>query len=286
VQPGALAARRAADYLEAANGIPALNAPREKVFNIPGVVLALVALLALLHIVLAFGLSVEQTNDLLRLFAFTPLRYVSDGVPSDAIPNWWGPQIWTFVSYAFLHADLNHLFFNLVWLLAFGVPVARRFGAARFLAFCAATAAAGAAAHLLTHWREFAPMIGASAAVSGAMAGAMRFVFQRAGPLGLLGRGDDESYRVPAASLAVMLRDPRVLAFLAVWFGVNLLFGVGAVTMPGMQGTVAWEAHIGGFLAGLFGFGLFDPTPRADVPNDPMSESTDAETPGDAAGRY
>ena len=40
---------------------------------------------------------------------------------------------------------------------------------------------------------------------------------------------------MPAAPLTAMLRDPRILAFLAVWFGVNLLFGVGAITMPGMR---------------------------------------------------
>ena len=61
------------------------------------------------------------------------------------------------------------------------------------------------------------------------------------------------SYHVPAAPLSAMLRDPRILAFLAVWFGVNFIFGMGAVSMPGTEGTVAWQAHIGGFLAGLLG---------------------------------
>jgi len=234
---------------------------RERVFNIPGVVLALVVLLVLIHLTLAFLLTVEQTNRLLMLFAFSPLRYADVVVPGDILPMGWGPKLWTFVSYAFIHADLNHLFFNLVWLLAFGPPIARRFGAGRFLTFCAFTAAAGAAAHLATHSGQFAPMIGASATISGAMAAAMRFVFQRGGPLGMIGSSDqDESYRVPAAPLTSMLRDPRILAFLAVWFGVNILFGVGAITMPGLGGgTVAWEAHIGGFLAGLLGFSLFDP---------------------------
>jgi membrane associated rhomboid family serine protease len=64
-----------------------------------------------------------------------------------------------------------------------------------------------------------------------------------------------------------MLRDPRILAFLAVWFGINLLFGIGAVQMPGTEGSVAWEAHIGGFLAGLLGFTLFDPVHRNNVPD-------------------
>ena len=234
-----------------------VNPPREKMFNVPGVVLALAALLVVIHLVLAFLLTIKQTNELLALFAFSPLRY-ADIVPS-GLPGWWGPQLWTFVSYAFLHADLNHLIFNMVWLLAFGPPIARRFGTLRFLAFCAFTAAAGAAAHLATHVGEFAPMIGASATISGAMAAAMRFVFQRGGPLGLIGRGEQESYHVPAAPLSAMLRDPRILAFIAVWFGINILFGIGAIAMPGMEATVAWEAHIGGFLAGLLGFALFDP---------------------------
>src|SRR5207245_2787476 len=100
-------------------------------------------------------------------------------------PQGWGAAIWTFVTYAFIHADLNHLIFNAVWLLAFGTPVARRFGSLRFIAFFIVTAVAGAGAHLLTHFGEMLPMIGASAGISGAMAAAMRFAFQRGGPLGL-----------------------------------------------------------------------------------------------------
>src|SRR5262245_29536983 len=139
-----------------------VNPPRERIFNVPGVVLALASLLLAIHLILAFLLTVRQTNDLLSLFAFSPLRYAE--VVPPWLPSWWGPKIWTFVSYALFHADLNHLFFNLVWLLAFGPPIARRFGWQRFLVFCAVTAAAGAAAHLMMHLGEFAPMIGASAA--------------------------------------------------------------------------------------------------------------------------
>jgi membrane associated rhomboid family serine protease len=123
-----------------------VNPPRERIFNVPRAVLALTALLVGLHLFLAFLLTVEQTNYVLSLFAFSPLRYAD--VTPPWLPSWWGPQIWTFVTYAFLHADLNHLFFNLVWLLAFGPPVARRFGWRRFFLFCAVTAAAGAVALL------------------------------------------------------------------------------------------------------------------------------------------
>jgi membrane associated rhomboid family serine protease len=44
----------------------------------------------------------------------------------------------------------------------------------------------------------------------------------------------------------------------ATWFVINFIFGAGASLLgPGMQ--IAWQAHIGGFLAGLLLFSLFDP---------------------------
>ena len=54
------------------------------------------------------------------------------------------------------------------------------------------------------------------------------------------------------------LRDRRVLAFLGVWFGLNVLFGLGSLSMSGNEQTVAWQAHVGGFLAGLLLFTMFD----------------------------
>ena len=127
----------------------------------------------------------------------------------------------------------------------------------------AVTAAAGALAHLVTHEHAVAPMIGASASVSGTMAAAMRFAFVKGSFLSF-SRGDaDLAAKVPALSLSRALRNGRVLAFLAIWFAVNLIFGIGSIAI-GMDGaSVAWQAHIGGFFAGLVLFSLFDPVPRA-----------------------
>ena len=66
-----------------------------------------------------------------------------------------------------------------------------------------------------------------------------------------------------ALSLARALRNTRVLGFLAVWFGVNIIFGLGSISIGTDGASVAWQAHIGGFLAGLMLFSLFDPVPRA-----------------------
>lgn len=235
---------------------------RERMLNVPAIVVALLVVLALVHVLLTYVLTQAQTTEFLLLFAFIPARYDASVLPDIVWPGGWAADVWTFVTYAFIHADLSHLTFNAVWFLAFGSPVAERFGPLRFSAFMAATAAAGAAVHLVTHFGELLPMVGASAAISGAMAAAMRFAFQRGGPLGMW-RDREAACRVPAAPLAASLRDPRVLAFLLVWFGVNILFGVFSIGVGSVDQAIAWQAHIGGFVAGLVAFAMFDPVPMA-----------------------
>ena len=232
---------------------------REPIFNVPTAVVATLAMLVVVHIVREFLLTQQQDAQLLLWFSFIPARYDAAVAADAGAVAGLAPQIWTFFSYALIHGDWAHLGLNGVWLLAFGTPIARRFGTVRYLAFFALTAAAGAAAHLVTHSNAYVPVIGASASISGFMAAAIRFVFQRAGPLGSIGRNDPEAYRVPALPLIAVLRDPRVLAFLAVWFGLNILFGVGSLSLDGGEQPIAWQAHIGGFLAGLLAFPLFDP---------------------------
>jgi membrane associated rhomboid family serine protease len=235
-----------------------VNQTREPLFNVPPVVLATLALLCLVHAVRMFMFTPDEDFEFLIRFAFIPVRYDSSVLLGGILPGGIGADIWTFFSYALIHGNLMHLGFNAVWLLAFGSPLAWRFGEARFIAFFAVTAAAGAVAHLVTHLGEFLPMIGASAAISGTMAGSIRFAFQHGGPLGPGRRGRD-AYLVPTRGLLDALRDPKILIFIAVWFGVNLIFGLGAISLMGAQQAVAWEAHVGGFVAGLFLFGLFDP---------------------------
>jgi len=235
---------------------------RQPVFNVPVIVLAILAAMGLVHVFLYLVLTPQQQTRFLILFAFIPWRYHLAFLAAETWVDGWGAAVWTFVTYAFIHGNLTHLFFNAIWLLAFGAPVARRFGALRFTVFFLVTAAAGAAVHLAANFGDPAPMVGASAGISGAMAAAIRFVFQRGGPLAAFGSHDEQVYRVPAAPLSAMWRDPRVLVFLVAWFGVTLLFGLSTITMPGVENNIAWQAHVGGFLAGLFGFALFDPVPK------------------------
>ena len=236
-----------------------MRQPSEPIFNVPRVISLTLVVLVGIHALREYVLTPERDNELLWLFAFVPVRYESSIVGYGAFPGGLAADVWTFVTYALLHGSWAHLIVNAVWLLAFGTPVARRFGAMRFLLFFAVTAAGGALAHLAVYAGTRVPMIGASAAISGFMAAAIRFAFQRGGPLRLLGNNQDDAYRVPALPLRAVLRDPRVLVFLAVWFGLNLLFGLGSIGLDGGEQAIAWQAHIGGFLAGLLGFAAFDP---------------------------
>jgi membrane associated rhomboid family serine protease len=235
-------------------------APREPVFTLPGALTAYVLLLAIIH--LRVLLPPDLENWTIDVFGFIPRRYDATLLNIE-FPGGEGAKFWTFVTYSLLHANLTHIVFNVLWLLPFGSALARRFGGLRFFVFMAVTAAAGALAHLVTHEHAVAPMIGASASVSGTMAAAIRFAFVRGSFLSF-SRGDAEAAaKVPAQPLLRALRDGRVVSFLAIWFGVNIIFGAGSIAIGAEGASVAWQAHIGGFLAGLLLFSLFDPVPRA-----------------------
>jgi membrane associated rhomboid family serine protease len=252
------------------------QAPHEPFLTLPGPLTVYVLLLALIH--LRVLLPPELENWTIDVFGFIPKRYDSTLLAIN-FPGGAGAKVWTFVTYSLLHANLSHIGFNVLWLLPFGSALARRFGAIRFFLFMAVTAAAGALAHLVTHEHALAPMIGASASVSGTMAAAMRFAFVKGSFLSF-NRGDaNAAARVPALSLVRALRNSRVLAFLAIWFGVNLIFGVGSIAIGADGASVAWQAHIGGFLAGLVLFSLFDPVPRASA-NAADASSPDASHSG------
>ena len=97
------------------------------------------------------------------------------------------------------------------------------------------------------------------------MGAAVRFAFEPGGPLDMRRRDRIPANEIPAAPLLVTLRNPRAVAFLAVWFGFNLLFGLGSVPFIGDGQSIAWEAHVGGFLTGLLLFSAFDPVDPKEI---------------------
>lgn len=218
--------------------------PREPVFNLPGVVIALILLCVGLHLIQAYILSSAQEFWLILRFAFIPLRYSGD-YPLDAFA-FAAP-----VSYSLLHGGIGHLAVNMIWLAAFGSPLANRIGTARFLLFWIATSLAAVALHYVLHSQDPIPLVGASGAISGMMGAAARFGFR-------IARIDGRpAFAGPVLSIPLVFRSRTAVTFLAVWMVVNLAMGLG-FGAPAEGGGIAWEAHIGGFLAGFLGVRLFD----------------------------
>jgi membrane associated rhomboid family serine protease len=141
------------------------EAPREPILTLPGALIVYIALLAVIHLV-RMMLPFDIDDLVIEMFGFIPKRYDST-LLDVTFPGGEGAKVWTFVTYSLLHANLGHIGFNVLWLLPFGSALARRFSATRFFLFMAVTAATGALAHFITHEHAVAPMIGASASVSG-----------------------------------------------------------------------------------------------------------------------
>ncbi len=255
---------------------------RERMFNMPGVVIACCVVLVGIYADYSFA-SDETKNTIIANFAFVParvaialdlargqLRTSVQTIPQDtfaALIGAGGGRWWTLVTYAFLHGSWAHVGFNCLYLVAFGAPVARRFKSARFLLLLLVAAVAGAIVQFLWSMASFMPVIGASAAVAGAMGAAMRFVFQPARDKveTLDQRRPEAAARQPALSLRETLATRTALFFILFWFAANLVFGLFPALGGVDDGPIAWQAHIGGFLTGLLLFPLFDPKPASDA---------------------
>lgn len=237
---------------------------RTPAINLPPAVLWLSVALIAIHVARQF-IAPGLDDRILVTFSFIPARY---GDVGPLMPGGVAARYWTPVTYAFLHANAVHLIVNVVWMASFGTALARRFGTGRFLLISLLATIAGAAIHYLAHAGEQGLVIGASGAVSGMMAGTARFAFSPGGPLGAGAVNAATSYRVPAEPLMAAARNPRAVAFIVIWFAVNLIFGLGGGLVAGVPGQIAWEAHIGGFLAGLLAFPLLDPVRGADAPRE------------------
>ena len=140
----------------------------------------------------------------------------------------------------FLHGDLLHLASNMWFLYVFGDNVEDRLGRPRFIVFYLLCGLCAAIAQIAVDPTSMIPMVGASGAISGVLA-AYVWMFPSARVVTL----------VPVFVLLLVREVPAVF-FIVVWFGLQLLSGIGSLSTVGTQsGGVAFFAHIGGFVAGL-----------------------------------
>lgn len=230
----------------------------EPMFNVPPVVVVLLALLVVVHLG-RLVLPEDADNWLVLAGAFIPSRLTG---AAGLLPGGEAATATSFVTHMMLHGNLTHLMFNGLWLLAFGGAVAMRVGTGRFLAFTLFTGLMAVLAFLAFAWGDTTPMIGASGAVAGLMGGTMRFLFSA------MDEGGFWKLRVmprsvPLMPLARALTDKRVLLATAFLVLINLLTSTGWGVPGEAGGGIAWQAHLGGYFAGLLSFGVFDrPQPR------------------------
>lgn len=215
------------------------------VFNLHGSIVFLCLACVAVHVVRMQFLGTSTDNWLLIHTAFFPVRYEPSMFRLDL------PTLFSPITYAFLHGDWVHLGVNIVWLAIFGSPLAYRIGWGRSILFWLVTSIAAAAAHLLVYFGDSIPVIGASGAVSGFMGAASRF------GLHANRRQPRRGFDGPLLTISQTFRARGVLPFLLIWVAMNIVIGVDPFGFNDGPG-IAWEAHIGGLVAGFFLIPLFD----------------------------
>lgn len=165
------------------------------------------------------------------------LVFVLDSALGGGLSGWlalWPPgdgfMPWQMLTYAFVHASVQHIFFNMFGLYMFGADVERVWGERRFLAYYLACALAAAITQLAIASFGVAagPTVGASGAIFGLLlAYARLFPHRMIMPL------------IPPIPM-------RAPVFVALYGVLELVLGV-----SGAQAGVAHFAHLGGLLGGF-----------------------------------
>jgi membrane associated rhomboid family serine protease len=149
------------------------------------------------------------------------------------------PVYLTLLTSMFMHGGWMHLLGNMWFLWIFGDNLEHAMGHLKFLVFYLVCGVVAGLAHV---WmtasfggNPFIPSLGASGAISGVLAGYMVLFPQR---------------QVRVLMFRIITAVPAYVA-LGLWFGFQLISGMGILGDDSQTGGVAYAAHIGGFIAGL-----------------------------------
>jgi membrane associated rhomboid family serine protease len=148
----------------------------------------------------------------------------------------------TLIFSMFMHGGIAHIAGNMLFLWIFGDNVEHRLGHFRYLIFYLLTGVLASLAHVVTTvmfatepGSLLIPSLGASGAISGVLGGYIVLYPHR---------------RVTVLMFRFLTDVPAYVA-IGIWFGFQLISGLGVLGGGSQQGGVAYAAHIGGFVAGL-----------------------------------
>jgi membrane associated rhomboid family serine protease len=218
----------------------------EPIFNIPRIIVTISLLFCAVHLLQYIPYKNVTLHDYLgNLMAFNPLyfSYISD---FERFPLGF-MSFMTAILYSLFHLDYTHLLLNSVMFIAFGTPISKRLNAPRFILFCLIMALFGAIAHTMGNFEKNAPVIGASAITSGLFAACLR----------LPNFGAGEFATAQPLTLKYIFTSQVHILNIVIWLVTNYLFGAGIVDLTGDGTKIAWQAHVGGFVAGFMLLPLF-----------------------------
>jgi membrane associated rhomboid family serine protease len=182
------------------------------------------------------GLPPRAGNQLVQEFGLVPARAETAlAHPGAAL----GPALIPLVTSMFLHGGFLHILGNMLFLWVFGGNVEDNLGHGRYLGFYFICGIGAGLAQVVVNWGSKLPSIGASGAISGVM-GAYIVLLPRSRILTL----------IPLLFFFFTMRIPALI-ILGYWFVIQFLSGVSTLGDIN-QGGVAWWAHIGGFILGMF----------------------------------
>lgn len=180
----------------------------------------------------------EGLKSFILTYGLVPARYTIPAISSYFTSS---QQLFSFLSFMFLHGGFFHLLGNMWSLYIFGDNVEDRLGSLRYLLFYLLCGFASGISHLVVNWNSHIPTIGASGAIAGVM-GAYLILFPKSRILTL----------IPIFFFFQFIEIPAFF-FLGIWFIFQFL---SAAATAG-QGGIAWWAHIGGFIFGVIFLRLF-----------------------------
>jgi len=199
-------------------------------FKLP--VRPIVTWLLILTNILVFVVEISGENDvdiLSGAFGVTPASLLGGG------PAGLPPPVLTLVTYMFVHADIGHIFGNMIFLWVFGDDVEEALGRGRFLLFYLICGVVGALVFVASDPTMQGPLIGASGAISGVV---IAYAMLR-----------------PCAKVTVLFAviPLRISAFWVI--GIFVLTQLVNLEAAG-KSDVAYWCHLGGMLTGaaLFPF--------------------------------
>jgi membrane associated rhomboid family serine protease len=183
------------------------------------------------------NLSPYEFRLLLSQFALIPARYSEVFASGDA--DLAAVDIFPFFSMMFLHGGWLHLILNMWTLWLFGPTVEDRLGHGRYLVFYLACGLAASVAHAVFNPTSIVPALGASGAIAGILGCYMRLF-----PLARV------VVVVPLLFIPLFF-EVYAFFFVGLWFLLQIFQGVLDFLIPLASGSVAWWAHVGGFVAGF-----------------------------------